>query len=76
MDIEYSNREIDRMFKEIQDTLSRIEAQTIKTNGRVNNLEMKEVPELKGFNDFVRGAIATITFAVVPMAIYILNLVL
>lgn len=43
---QYSNRELDRMFSEIlsviknQDrTLERIEVQTIKTNGRVTNLE-------------------------------------
>lgn len=31
----YSNRELDRMFGEITDTLDRIEAQTTKTNGTV-----------------------------------------
>jgi hypothetical protein len=36
---EYSNREIDRMFKEITDSLVRIEEQTTKTNGRVTRLE-------------------------------------
>jgi hypothetical protein len=36
---EYSNREIDRMFKEITDILVRIEEQTTKTNGRVTRLE-------------------------------------
>jgi low affinity Fe/Cu permease len=35
----YSNRELDRHFDEIKETLSRIEAQTTKTNGRVTRLE-------------------------------------
>lgn len=36
---DYTNREIDRMFGEIMTVLSRIEEQTIKTNGRVTKLE-------------------------------------
>jgi hypothetical protein len=36
---QYSNREIDRMFKEISEALIRIEEQTTKTNGRVTKLE-------------------------------------
>jgi hypothetical protein len=36
---EYSNREIDRMFEEIQSSLGRIEAQTVKHNGRLSRLE-------------------------------------
>lgn len=39
----YSNREIDSHFKEIKETLCRIEAQTVKTNGRVNILEDKVI---------------------------------
>lgn len=39
MNTEYSNREIDHMMKDIKETLVRIEAQTIKTNGRVTTLE-------------------------------------
>jgi hypothetical protein len=35
----YSNREIDHYFLDIKKSLNRIEAQTIKTNGRVNKLE-------------------------------------
>lgn len=36
----YSNREIDRMFSEIQETLKRIEDQTTKTNGSVRGLQI------------------------------------
>ena len=39
-EVEYSNREIDAKFDIIMETLHRIEAQTIKTNGRVSKLEM------------------------------------
>lgn len=50
MNENYSNRELDRMFKELQDEMSasfltqkdqlnRIESQTMRTNGRVSSLE-------------------------------------
>ena len=39
MNQDYTNREIDEMQKDIRETLGRIEAQTTKTNGRVNVLE-------------------------------------
>jgi len=35
------NREIDEKFAYIKDSLDRIEAQTLKTNGRVTSLEGK-----------------------------------
>lgn len=37
---DYSNREIDKMFTDIMATLHRIEEQVVKTNGRVNALEI------------------------------------
>ena len=37
---DFSKNEIILMFKEIKDTLERVEAQVIKTNGRVSNLEL------------------------------------
>lgn len=37
--VDYSNRELDRFFVDFTETLNRIEAQTVKTNGRVNKLE-------------------------------------
>ncbi len=36
---DYSNREINEFFRDIKDSLGRIEVQTTKTNGRVNSLE-------------------------------------
>lgn len=39
MEKPYSNREIDAYHKVIAESLTRIEAQTIKTNGRVTKLE-------------------------------------
>lgn len=39
-DVPYSNREIDHHFKELKETLARIETQVMKTNGRVTRLEM------------------------------------
>ena len=51
-DVPYSNREIDSHFKEIKDTLARIESQTTKTNGRVDNLE--------NWRSYTAGAIAVI----------------
>jgi hypothetical protein len=38
-DSDYTNREIDRMFTELKEIMLRVEAQTIKTNGRVTALE-------------------------------------
>ena len=40
MEMDFSNREINAMFNEITGALSRIEAQVIKTNGRVSILEL------------------------------------
>jgi hypothetical protein len=39
MNPDYSNREIDTMFHEVNGKLDQILAQTTKTNGRVNSLE-------------------------------------
>lgn len=38
-EIDYTNREIDRMFQEIKVLLIDIKEQTTKTNGRVTKLE-------------------------------------
>lgn len=38
---DFTNREITLMFSHIKEKLEAIEAQTIKTNGRVTNLESR-----------------------------------
>lgn len=35
---DFTNREINEMFKDVQQTLDRIETQTLKTNGAVANI--------------------------------------
>jgi len=65
MNEEYSNRELDRMFKEIQDTLQRIETQTSRTNGRVTRLEM--------WRQYILGALAIISMVVIPIVLYLAN---
>lgn len=39
MEQPYQNREIDEMMRDIKDTLSRIEIQTTKHNGRLSKVE-------------------------------------
>ena len=63
MEQKYSNREIDRLFAEIKEQLDRIEHQTTKTNGRVNNLE--------NWRSLLLGGWAIITFLVIPILSYI-----
>lgn len=73
-DSDYSNREIDRMFAGLKAfiassqeqnaaTLDRIEAQTIRTNGRVSGLE--------NWRWFLIGGMSIISAMVIPMGIYI-----
>lgn len=64
MDLDYTNRELDAHFKEIKDSLDRIEAQTTKTNGRVNNLETW------------KAWVAGYAIAVTPVVAWIVNEVL
>ena len=56
MEVEYTNREIDRMFNEIKDLLIDIKTQTTKTNGRVSALEFWKEGVMAKFT----GIIATI----------------
>jgi len=56
---DFTKNEILLMFKEIKDTLERVEAQVIKTNGRVSVLEMWK----ESFMAKIAGVIATITVA-------------
>lgn len=61
---DYSNRELDVMFKEIQDTLGRIEKQTMRTNGRVTKLENTSLVV-----GCILGTIAVIYFPAIITAI-------
>lgn len=66
---DFTNNEILLMFKEIKSTLERVEAQVIKTNGRVTLLEMWK----EGFMAKVAGIIATISFVWIAFKEIILN---
>lgn len=66
---DFTNNEILLMFKEIKNTLERVEAQVIKTNGRVTLLEMWK----EGFMAKVAGIIATISFVWIAFKEIILN---
>ena len=66
---DFTNNEILLMFKEIKSTLERVEAQVVKTNGRVTLLEMWK----EGFMAKVAGIIATISFVWIAFKEIILN---
>ena len=59
-----TNQVIEEKFKEIKESLERIENQTTKTNGTVASLV-----EWKNFS---KGAITTISCFVVPIMLYLL----
>lgn len=61
-DTPYSNREIDLHFTEIKETLRRIEAQTIRTNGRVTGLEQ--------WKQYILGCIAVLVLIGLPVLTY------
>lgn len=63
-DLPYSNREIQEFFKDIKESLGRIENQTVKTNGRVTKLE--------NWRAYSNGAIAVIVLVVVPVLGWVL----
>ena len=65
MEDDYSKREIDVFMKDIREQLDRIEAQTIKTNGRVSKLEI--------WQGFTKGGIAILAAMVVPILLSIIN---
>lgn len=66
MENEYSKREIDNFMKEINDTLKRIETQTLKTNGSVISL--------KGWRTGLAMCISVVAFVVIPLVVYSFNL--
>ncbi len=67
---EYSAREVDMIvdgiknhvkssLDEINNTLARVETQTVKTNGRVNSIE--------SWKDYATGAMAVIIMCLIPL---------
>lgn len=66
---DFTNNEILLMFKEIKTTLERVEAQVMKTNGRVTLLEMWK----EGLMAKIAGVIATISFVWIAFKEIILN---
>lgn len=68
METPYSNREQDSRHNELVDYLKRIEAQTVKTNGRVTKLE--------SWKSYIAGAITIITLfggTIIGLSLYIYN---
>lgn len=59
----YTTRELEAHFGDVKESLTRIEQQVIKTNGRVSSLE--------NWRWFVTGGLAVISILVIPMVIYI-----
>lgn len=70
MDSPYSNREIDAHFKEIKDTLSRIETQTLKTNGRVSAVE-DEVIRIKTSHTIATWAFGITIPLIISMGVWV-----
>jgi len=56
MPADFTNREIEHMFNDIKNILERVEAQVIKTNGRVTALEMWKEGVMAKFT----GVVATL----------------
>lgn len=65
---DFTNREINAMFHELKGQASRIEEQTIRTNGRVGDLERWRFISM--------GAVAVLVMLVIPLlswALYTLS---
>lgn len=62
-ELPYKNREIDEKFRDIQDSLNRIETQTMKTNGSV----AKVTNEFNKWKYIVTGFCTCISLLVLPL---------
>jgi hypothetical protein len=62
---DYSKREIDVFMQEIKDALIRIEAQTTRTNGRVNKLE--------NWRGFITGGLAILSAIMLPVVFIVIG---
>lgn len=58
----YTSRELKELFRELKEGNDRIEAQVIKTNGRVSSLE--------SWKNFITGGMAVLTMFFVPIFLY------
>jgi hypothetical protein len=65
MNAQYTNRELDNHFDEIKVTLTRIENQVVKTNGRVGSLE--------NWRWLITGGLTVIVILIVPIILSIIN---
>ena len=63
-DVDYSQRELQHFFDEINQKLDNIHTQTVKTNGRVSSLE-------KGA-DQMEGAMKVVKIVLVPLFLAVL----
>jgi len=61
--VNYSQRELDHFFLDIQNRLTRIEEQTKKTNG--------SVAALQGWRMYITGGLAVVVVLLVPILIFI-----
>ena len=65
MSEQFSQRELESHFEEVKIQLDRIEAQTIRTNGRVGKLE--------NWQSLIIGGASIISFVVIPTIVWIFN---
>lgn len=72
MDKDYSKRELDEKFTDIKDSLDRIEAQTIRTNGSVAKA-FQEINSLKNYRWFLMGMGAVIVVLLIPVLVALIQ---
>lgn len=69
---EYSKREIDVYMLDIKDSLHRIEAQTLKTNGRVTGLENKQT-NLAVWRGMITGGLIVTNVVLLPLLFMVIR---
>ena len=70
VDRNYSKREIDEHFREVKEILARIESQTTKTNGRVNNCE-DDIMQVKTTARVVNWAFGLTVPIILTMSVWV-----